>query len=87
MQEKSKAKPKLSWEGRSLGMEDRPGISGPQPLLLANFCFLPDDAVFLQNEAQRTEYLLNQNGFIYLGTADCIQEEPWDFSQVIGTSR
>lgn len=40
-----------------------------------------DDAVFLQNEAQRTEYLLNQNGFIYLGTADCIQEEPWDFGQ------
>ncbi|EGV97219.1 Erythrocyte membrane protein band 4.2 [Cricetulus griseus] len=40
-----------------------------------------DDAVFLQNEAQRTEYLLNQNGLIYLGTSDCIQEEPWDFGQ------
>lgn len=40
-----------------------------------------DDAVFLQNEVQRTEYVLNQDGFIYLGTADCIQEEPWDFGQ------
>ncbi|XP_021505539.1 protein 4.2 isoform X1 [Meriones unguiculatus] len=40
-----------------------------------------DDAVFLQNEAQRTEYILNQNGLIYLGTANCIQEEPWDFGQ------
>lgn len=48
---------------------------------------MTDDAVFLQNEAERTEYVLNQNGFIYLGTADCIQEEPWDFGQVTGTSR
>uniref|UniRef100_A0A250YKP1 Protein 4.2 n=2 Tax=Castor canadensis TaxID=51338 RepID=A0A250YKP1_CASCN len=40
-----------------------------------------EDAVFLQNEAQRNEYVLNQNGFIYLGTADYIQEEPWNFGQ------
>ncbi|XP_058593980.1 protein 4.2 isoform X4 [Neofelis nebulosa] len=40
-----------------------------------------EDAVFLERESQRTEYVLNQNGLIYLGTADCIQEEPWDFGQ------
>ncbi|XP_004709533.1 protein 4.2 [Echinops telfairi] len=39
------------------------------------------DEVFLENEAQRREYLLNQNGLIYLGTANCIQTEPWDFGQ------
>ncbi|XP_004466776.2 protein 4.2 [Dasypus novemcinctus] len=43
-----------------------------------------EDAVFLENEAQRREYLLNQNGLIYLGTADCIQTEPWDFGQFEG---
>uniref|UniRef100_A0A2K6UAV1 Erythrocyte membrane protein band 4.2 n=1 Tax=Saimiri boliviensis boliviensis TaxID=39432 RepID=A0A2K6UAV1_SAIBB len=43
-----------------------------------------DDAVFLNNEAQRREYLLNQNGLIYLGTADCIQAESWDFGQFEG---
>ncbi|PNJ15982.1 EPB42 isoform 4 [Pongo abelii] len=43
-----------------------------------------EDAVFLKNEAQRTEYLLNQNGLIYLGTADCIQAESWDFGQFEG---
>ncbi|XP_042844962.1 protein 4.2 isoform X4 [Panthera tigris] len=42
-----------------------------------------EDAVFLERESQRTEYVLNQNGLIYLGTADCIQEEPWDFGQVL----
>ncbi|KAF6351204.1 erythrocyte membrane protein band 4.2 [Rhinolophus ferrumequinum] len=42
------------------------------------------DAVFLENEAQRREYVLNQNGLIYLGTADCIQEECWDFGQFEG---
>ncbi|ELR56097.1 Erythrocyte membrane protein band 4.2, partial [Bos mutus] len=41
-----------------------------------------EDAVFLGNEAQRKEYLLNQNGLIFLGTADCIQAEPWDFGQL-----
>ncbi|XP_043842578.1 protein 4.2 [Dromiciops gliroides] len=40
-----------------------------------------EDAVFLGNEAQRREYLLNQNGLIYLGTSDCIQPQPWDFHQ------
>ncbi|XP_068961969.1 protein 4.2 isoform X2 [Petaurus breviceps papuanus] len=40
-----------------------------------------EDAVFLENEAQRREYLLNQDGLIYLGTADCIQPQPWDFGQ------
>ena len=47
-------------------------------------CFSPEDAVFLGNEAQRKDYLLNQNGLIFLGTADCIQAEPWDFGQVRG---
>ncbi|XP_074091327.1 protein 4.2 isoform X2 [Macrotis lagotis] len=40
-----------------------------------------EDAVFLENETQRREYLLNQNGLIYLGTSDCIQPQPWDFGQ------
>ncbi|KAM7156403.1 protein 4.2 isoform 1-T1 [Molossus nigricans] len=61
-------------------------ILGRKPRLLGQFILLfnpwvREDAVFLENEAQRSEYLLNQNGLIYLGTADCIQEEPWDFGQ------
>lgn len=61
-------------------------VSGRKQYPLGQFTLLFNpwnrhDAVFLQNEAQRTEYVLNQNGFIYLGTADCIQEEPWDFGQ------
>ncbi|KAM5337204.1 protein 4.2 [Glossophaga mutica] len=60
-----------------------------KPRLLGQFTLLfnpwvREDAVFLENEAQRWEYLLNQNGLIYLGTADCIQEEPWDFGQFEG---
>ncbi|KAB0392968.1 hypothetical protein E2I00_019861 [Balaenoptera physalus] len=67
----------LSMEGRGLEVESKPSI--PQSLIPA--CFSPEDAVFLGNEAQRREYLLNQNGLIFLGTADCIQAEPWDFGQ------
>ncbi|KAM4829503.1 protein 4.2, partial [Thomomys bottae] len=61
-------------------------VSGRKQHLLGRFTLLfnpwnRDDPVFLQNEAQRSEYILNQNGLIYLGTADFIQEEPWDFGQ------
>ncbi|XP_066132985.1 protein 4.2 [Saccopteryx bilineata] len=61
-------------------------VLGRKPHLLGHFTLLfnpwvREDAVFLENEAQRWEYLLNQNGLIYLGTADCIQEESWDFGQ------
>ncbi|XP_036154986.1 erythrocyte membrane protein band 4.2 isoform X2 [Myotis myotis] len=64
-------------------------VSRRKPHLLGQFTLLfnpwvREDAVFLENEAQRCEYLLNQNGLIYLGTADCIQEESWDFGQFEG---
>ncbi|XP_076983733.1 protein 4.2 isoform X2 [Tamandua tetradactyla] len=58
-----------------------------QPLGQFTLLFNPwsrEDDVFLENEAQRREYLLNQNGLIYLGTANCIQTEPWDFGQFEG---
>ncbi|XP_004609663.1 protein 4.2 [Sorex araneus] len=61
-------------------------VSGRKPRLLGRFTLLfnpwnREDDVFLENEAQRQEYLLNQNGLIYLGTADCIQAVAWDFGQ------
>ncbi|XP_033620863.1 erythrocyte membrane protein band 4.2 [Fukomys damarensis] len=61
-------------------------VLGRKQHLLGQFTLLfnpwnREDAVFLQNEAQRREYLLDQNGLIFLGTADYIQEEPWDFGQ------
>ncbi|XP_054571537.1 protein 4.2 isoform X1 [Eptesicus fuscus] len=64
-------------------------VSRREPRLLGQFTLLfnpwvREDAVFLENEAQRWEYVLNQNGLIYLGTADCIQEESWDFGQFEG---
>ncbi|NWX52175.1 EPB42 protein, partial [Steatornis caripensis] len=54
--------------------------------LLGNFTLLfnpwcQDDEVFLCNEAQRQEYVLNQEGIIYWGTENAILAQPWDFSQ------
>ncbi|XP_012369300.1 erythrocyte membrane protein band 4.2 [Octodon degus] len=61
-------------------------VSGQKQYFLGQFTLLfnpwnREDAVFLQNEAQCQEYVLDQNGLIFLGTADWIQEEPWDFGQ------
>ncbi|NXG51635.1 EPB42 protein, partial [Psilopogon haemacephalus] len=40
------------------------------------------DEVFLANEAQRQEYVLNQEGLIYRGTENAVLAQPWDFSQL-----
>ncbi|XP_054074482.1 protein 4.2-like isoform X1 [Rissa tridactyla] len=55
--------------------------------LLGNFTLLfnpwcQDDEVFLANEAQRQEYILNQEGIIYWGTENAVLAQPWDFSQL-----
>ncbi|NXX81792.1 EPB42 protein, partial [Urocolius indicus] len=54
--------------------------------LLGNFTLLfnpwcKDDEVFLANEAQRQEYILNQEGVIYWGTENAVLTQPWDFCQ------
>ncbi|NXI68493.1 TGM4 glutamyltransferase, partial [Anseranas semipalmata] len=39
------------------------------------------DIVFLPNEAERKEYVLNDTGYIYVGSAYNIQGRPWNFGQ------
>ncbi|XP_009078878.1 PREDICTED: erythrocyte membrane protein band 4.2 [Acanthisitta chloris] len=52
---------------------------GEFTLLFNPWC--QDDEVFLPNEAQRQEYVLNQEGIIYWGTENAVLTQPWDFSQ------
>ncbi|NWS70249.1 TGM4 glutamyltransferase, partial [Crotophaga sulcirostris] len=40
-----------------------------------------DDVVFLDDEAQRKEYVLNDTGYIYVGSAYSIYGKPWNFGQ------
>ncbi|POI34266.1 hypothetical protein CIB84_001982 [Bambusicola thoracicus] len=39
------------------------------------------DIVFLSNEAERKEYVLNDTGYIYVGSAFNIHSKPWNFGQ------
>ncbi|KAM9231015.1 LOW QUALITY PROTEIN: protein-glutamine gamma-glutamyltransferase 4 [Leptosomus discolor] len=39
------------------------------------------DVVFLADEAQRKEYVLNDTGYIYVGSAYSIYNRPWNFGQ------
>ncbi|XP_069351823.1 protein-glutamine gamma-glutamyltransferase 2 [Eulemur rufifrons] len=41
----------------------------------------PEDAVYLESEEQRQEYVLNQQGFIYQGSSRFINSVPWNFGQ------
>ncbi|NXS57865.1 TGM4 glutamyltransferase, partial [Brachypteracias leptosomus] len=40
-----------------------------------------DDVVFLDDEAKRKEYVLNDTGCIYVGSAYSISSRPWNFGQ------
>ncbi|NXY88939.1 TGM4 glutamyltransferase, partial [Alcedo cyanopectus] len=40
-----------------------------------------DDIVFLDNDAKRREYVLNDTGCIYVGSAYSIYNRPWNFGQ------
>ncbi|KFP26504.1 Protein-glutamine gamma-glutamyltransferase 4, partial [Colius striatus] len=40
-----------------------------------------DDVVFLADEAQRKEYVLNDTGYIYVGSSYSIYGRPWNFGQ------
>lgn len=39
------------------------------------------DIVFLSNEAERKEYVLNDTGYIYVGSSFDIHGKPWNFGQ------
>ncbi|NXG17956.1 TGM4 glutamyltransferase, partial [Grallaria varia] len=39
------------------------------------------DAVFMADEAQRKEYVLNDTGYIYVGSSYNIYDRPWNFGQ------
>ncbi|NXV22080.1 TGM4 glutamyltransferase, partial [Cepphus grylle] len=53
--------------------------NGDVYLLFNPWC--EDDVVFLDNEAQRKEYVLNDTGYIYVGSAYSIYGRPWNFGQ------
>ncbi|XP_072917725.1 protein-glutamine gamma-glutamyltransferase 2-like [Hemitrygon akajei] len=53
---------------------------------LGNFVVLfnpwcSEDEVFLNSDVQRNEYLLNENGVIYVGGSDYISDRKWNFGQ------
>ncbi|XP_042521836.1 protein-glutamine gamma-glutamyltransferase 4 [Dipodomys spectabilis] len=48
-------------------------------LLFNPWCI--DDPVFLPDEEERKEYILNDTGYIYMGFAKHIRGKPWNFGQ------
>ncbi|NXA48099.1 TGM4 glutamyltransferase, partial [Nothocercus julius] len=40
-----------------------------------------EDTVFMAGDAEKNEYVLNDMGYIYVGSADYIRGRPWNFGQ------
>lgn len=68
-----------------LSLEASTGYGGSS-FMLGHFILLfnawcPADDVYLESEAERREYVLTQQGFIYQGSVKFIQSVPWNFGQ------
>ncbi|XP_029470561.1 protein-glutamine gamma-glutamyltransferase 5-like isoform X2 [Rhinatrema bivittatum] len=58
----------------------------PTTYLLGQFVLLfnpwcPEDDVYLGDENQREEYVMNEHGFVYQGNPKWIHPRPWNFAQ------
>ncbi|XP_055977632.1 protein-glutamine gamma-glutamyltransferase 2 isoform X2 [Sorex fumeus] len=63
----------------STGYQGSSFMLGHFVLLFNAWC--PADAVYLESEEERREYVLMQQGFIYQGSAKFINSVPWNFGQ------
>ncbi|XP_066093963.1 protein-glutamine gamma-glutamyltransferase 2-like [Saccopteryx bilineata] len=63
----------------STGYQGSSYVIGNFTLLFNTWC--PADAVYLDSEEERQEYVLTQQGFIYNGSAKYINDIPWNFGQ------
>ncbi|XP_002915212.2 protein-glutamine gamma-glutamyltransferase 2 [Ailuropoda melanoleuca] len=69
---------RLSLEA-STGYQGSSFVLGHFTLLFNTWC--PADAVYLDSEEERQEYVLTQQGFIYQGSVKWIKSIPWNFGQ------
>lgn len=53
-----------------------------QSFQLAFLILLLDDDVYMVNEKERQEYVLNDSGIIFQGKEKYIQQEAWNYGQV-----
>ncbi|KAM8920215.1 protein-glutamine gamma-glutamyltransferase 2 [Lycaon pictus] len=69
---------RLSLEA-STGYQGSSFVLGHFTLLFNSWC--PADAVYLDSDEERREYVLSQQGFIYQGSVKFIKSIPWNFGQ------
>jgi len=62
--------PKFRWQYRC-----------PEAMFILFNPYCPDDCVFMDNEEMRDEYLMNDNGKIYMGGFRSVKSRPWVFGQ------
>ncbi|KAM4617748.1 protein-glutamine gamma-glutamyltransferase 5-like isoform 2-T2 [Discoglossus pictus] len=54
-------------------------ILGELVILFNPWC--PEDEVFMADEEERKEYVLNESGFVCVGNSDWISQHSWDYGQ------
>ncbi|XP_026162493.1 protein-glutamine gamma-glutamyltransferase 2 isoform X1 [Mastacembelus armatus] len=63
----------------SVSHRDNEAVLGTLVVLFNPWC--PDDWVFLSDESERQEYVINEQGIIYTGNGNYISSIIWDFGQ------
>jgi hypothetical protein len=50
--------------------------------ILIYHLYLTEDVVYMKNDDERDEYVMNQNGRLFSGKSTRIGSKPWNFGQV-----
>ncbi|KAL5022509.1 hypothetical protein ScPMuIL_001664 [Solemya velum] len=63
------------------GIVEKSRFGHPDDIYIIFNPWCPDDIVYLEDESQRQEYVLNETGRIWLGTVGRFCVRPWNFAQ------
>ncbi|KAK2715758.1 hypothetical protein QYM36_010361, partial [Artemia franciscana] len=71
----------IEFDTKLIGFHQKLNFKADRPFFIIFNPWCPDDPVFVEEEADRKEYVLEESGLLFRGTAKHLQAAVWNYSQ------